>query len=168
MITIKKGILMFLCLIILLLNSCQKEELLIASLEKEGQPGPSISDVCDDEMGKKLEFALSAAIEDKNFKSVLVTMTQELRTGDYEVLLTDLLDVQLEGRATTQSILLDKAKGLFDESDLEVSWEIGESNVVYNDDGTFNLHLHRSDSIEHQDGIVVVGSIDMDEGELTT
>lgn len=74
-----------------------------------------------DQFGKKLERAISQAIINEEFKYYLIKLTQKMEVGDYEVLLTDLMEADEKAASAdkVKDILLAQAEGLFSEAELD-------------------------------------------------
>jgi len=110
-----------LCTLLLLLmamvQSCRKDSL---PDFREGSKSGQIEDFGQyDRFGALLEQSISLALEDDYFKFPLIKLTQEKRQGDYEVLLSALLDHQTSNGTKVQDVLLEKAGDLFTEDQLD-------------------------------------------------
>jgi len=100
----------------LIFQSCKKDNL----LEDRGTEKHQELDMAlYDEFGPKLEKSIDRALENENFKTVLLMMTQERPLGDFEILMKDFLAYESSKGESIKSILLDYTSDLFEESTLD-------------------------------------------------
>lgn len=103
-----------------LMPSCKKDELILndAAVNENLEFREDMRTY--DSFGKKLEKAIDAAFTNRvEFKYAAIKLTQERVTGDFEVLLSSFLDYTPEEGTHMKSILLENAKGLFEETELD-------------------------------------------------
>jgi len=72
-----------------------------------------------DDFGADLEKAVDIALKNDEFLYSLIKETQKQTQGDYETLMTTLLDVERKEEGTVKDILLESAEGLFTETALD-------------------------------------------------
>lgn len=72
-----------------------------------------------DDFGAKLENVISHCVQDSRFAQELILQTQKMEDGDFEVLLSKFLNGEIKEKGTIKALLLEKANGLFEESDLD-------------------------------------------------
>ncbi len=114
--------------------------LLLAVFSCEKDPvdniGPAASDFANanmslyDETGPKIEQAVSLALANEQFKMALIHQTQELRTGDFEVLWSSFLDSSVEGQEAIKDIFLDFAEGLITSDELDAFVDAYPSLII--------------------------------------
>ncbi len=110
-----------LLLVLCVAQSCKKDEL---NVQEENIFENPFVDVFYDSFGTKLEEAVSTAIIDPTFKESVIQHTQKMLLGDYEVLLTTLL------QEDEKAILLQEAEGLFTEEELDTYLENHPSMIL--------------------------------------
>lgn len=118
------------CAMLLLLCSI----LILFSCEKDWEESEEVAFsktelTAFDQFGGKLEQAFSIALVSPEMKQAIIEQTKEMKDGDYEVLLRDLLG-KAKQKSTLKDILMLSAEGLFTSEELNSFMEEHPSLIV--------------------------------------
>lgn len=107
------------CMVAVFFSSCQKDRLRPQEAESTQNSGSDRYWDRFNEFGPKLQAAFSYAVEDPTFSFQIVDLTQEMRTGDYEILLPEFLASEMRDGRSTREFFLEKSAGLFTVEELD-------------------------------------------------
>lgn len=111
-----------------LFTSCQKEDLMSPTEERLQSSGEDWEGY--DRFGAMLESSISQSVTDKGFTHQLVSLTQTRPTGDFEALLSTLVEMELPEKTTVKSLLVSNSGGSFTEADLDNFLQLYPATVI--------------------------------------
>ncbi len=105
--------------LLIFVSSCQKDRLVPTEAQSAESGGTDGFWEGFNKMGPRMEQAFSYAVKDELFAFQVVDMTQEMRTGDFEILLPEFFASQMHDGRNTKEVFLKSAEGIITPEELD-------------------------------------------------